>query len=58
MKLKAQKSFSGALGSAGFGQTIEVAAVIGKRMIEDGYPVVEVKESGRTRKAQSNEDPR
>ena len=56
MKLKVEKSFSGALGSAGVGQTIEVAAAVGKQMIKDGYPAVEVKESGRTRKSQSNAD--
>lgn len=52
------KSFSGAMGSAGKGQTIEVTAAVGKKMIKDGYPVVEVKESGTTRKAKGDEDTR
>ncbi|WP_303202478.1 hypothetical protein [Raoultibacter timonensis] len=47
MKLKAEKSFSGVLGNAGQGTTFEVSASVGKQMIKDGYPVAEVKESGR-----------
>ena len=39
MRLEVEKSFSGALGCAGVGQTIEVPADVGKRMIDDGYPV-------------------
>ncbi|WP_180953106.1 hypothetical protein [Eggerthella timonensis] len=55
MKLEVEKSFSGALGCAGVGQTIEVSAAVGKRMIKEGYPVVEVKERGGNRKAQGDE---
>ncbi|BDE94946.1 hypothetical protein [Raoultibacter timonensis] len=47
MKLKADRSFSGTLGNAGYGQVFEVPAVVGKQMVKDGYPVTEVKESGR-----------
>lgn len=56
MKLKVEKSFSGTLGCAGVGQTVEVTSAVGKQMIKDGYPVVEVKESARTRKAQGDAD--
>lgn len=56
MKLQVEKSYSGALGSAGQGQVIEVTTATGKKMIKDGYPVSEVKESGGTRKTQSNKD--
>lgn len=54
MKLKAQMSFSGVLGSAGINQEFEVSDEIGKRMLSDGYPVAEVKPNGRKpRKAES-----
>lgn len=55
MKLEVEKSFSGALGCAGVGQIIEVSTEIGKRMIKEGYPVVEVREHGGNRKAQGDE---
>ena len=58
MRLEVEKSFSGALGCAGVGQTIEVPADVGKRMIDDGYPVSEVEERGRTRKAPGDEPAR
>lgn len=47
MKLLVDKSFSGVLGNAGKGRTIEVPAAVGKKMIASGYPVTEVKASGR-----------
>ena len=47
MRLLASKSFSGALGSAGKGQTIEVPAAVGRQMIKRGYPVTEVKANGK-----------
>ena len=47
MKLLVNKSFSGVLGNAGKGQEIEVPAAVGKKMIASGYPVTEVKASGR-----------
>lgn len=58
MRLEATKSFSGTLGSAGKGQEIEVPAAVGKKMIKDGYPVVEVRGSGTTRKAKGDADTR
>lgn len=49
MKLKATSSFGGMLGSAGVGQTFEVDEKTGKKMLKEGYPVVEVKSGGRKR---------
>lgn len=58
MKLKATAGFSGALGSAGVGNIIEVDAKAGKEMLKQGYPVEEVQdESKRTAAKRSNKSP-
>ena len=50
MILKAEKSFSGAHGSAGKGTTFEVDEKTGAAMLSDGYPVKEVRPDGGARR--------
>lgn len=47
MKLKATKSFSGVLGSAGVGRVFEVSDEIGELMQRDHYPVEVVADEGK-----------
>lgn len=47
MNLVATACFSGVLGSAGIGNTLEVDEKTGKEMLEQGYPVKEVQDEAK-----------